>query len=166
MHDMLPIQDGVYGSPCTLRRLDLSELELPSAEYAEYLTNTFYFAFSPLYYFFDRNVFFDNLRKFYVNQRSGGASEPTLWLVKMLLVFAFGQSILNKEAGPRGPTGYAYYAKAVESLPNPHFLFQDPVQAVEILCLLALFSQAIDMRFAGIQYVRIIHMPCIGIWRD
>ncbi|KAK2628739.1 hypothetical protein QTJ16_001842 [Diplocarpon rosae] len=71
----------------------------------------------------------------------------------MLLVFAFGKSILAREVSQSGPTGAAYFARAVEALPDPHRLRQDPILSIEILSMLALFMQAMDMRRAAYDYV-------------
>src|SRR5450755_2942484 len=72
----------------------------------------------------------------------------------MLVVFAFGRSILAREAGPSGPVGSIYFARAVEGLPDCHRLCQEPILSIEILCVFALFMQAMDMRLAAYEYVR------------
>lgn len=77
----------------------------------------------------------------------------------MLLVFAFGTSILAREAGKSGPAGAAYFGRAVEALPDPHRLRQDPIVSIEILCMLALFMQAMDMRRAAYDHVCITFRP-------
>ncbi|KAG4440570.1 hypothetical protein IFR05_003937 [Cadophora sp. M221] len=122
---------------------------MPAEDYAEYLANTLHFTLSSLYYLFDKDAFLTTLHQFYQNQHS----TSSLWQIEMLLVFAFGSSILAREAGKSGPAGTAFLARAVEALPDPHRLRQDPIVSIEILCLLALFMQAIDMRRAAYDYI-------------
>ena len=95
-------------------------------------------------------MFLASLHKFYRDQHS----QSTLWQIKMLLVFAFGTSILAREAGKSGPAGAALFGSAVEALPDPHRLRQDPIVSIEVLCMLALFMQAMDMRRAAYDHVR------------
>lgn len=134
---------------------------MPAEDYAEYLTNTLHFTLSPLYYLFNKDAFLTTLHQFYQNQHS----TSSLWQIKMLLVFAFGTSILARGAGKSGPAGSAYLARAVEALPDPHRLRQDPILSIEVLCLLALFMQAMDMRRAAYDYV-CDEGPCsVRIWK-
>lgn len=149
LHDTIPIPDGIYGTPFKQSILNLSGIDLPPLDYAEYLTNTLHFTFGPMYYLFDREVFLASLHQFYEDQHS----QSNLWQIKMLLVFAFGTSILAREAGRSGPAGAIYLGRAVEALPDPHRLRQDPIVSIEVLCMLALFMQAMDMRRAAYDYV-------------
>ncbi|KAK0101163.1 hypothetical protein ONS95_012857 [Cadophora gregata] len=148
LHDAIPIPDGIYGVPFKQPALNLSGIELPAEEYAEYLTNTLHFTLGPMYYLFDKEPFLVSLHQFYRDQHS----QSTLWQIKMLLVFAFGTSILAREAGKAGPAGAAYFGLAVEALPDPHRLRQDPIESIEVLCMLALFMQAMDMRRAAYDH--------------
>ncbi|PVH75748.1 hypothetical protein DL98DRAFT_592883 [Cadophora sp. DSE1049] len=149
LHDVIPIPDGIYGTPFKQPILDLSSIDLPAEDYAEYLTNTLHFTLGPMYYLFDKEVFLGSLHQFYRDQHS----QPNLWQIKMLLVFAFGTSILAREAGKSGPAGAVYFGRAIEALPDPHRLRQDPIVSIEVLCMLALFTQAMDMRRAAYDYV-------------
>ncbi|KAH6715061.1 fungal-specific transcription factor domain-containing protein [Leptodontidium sp. MPI-SDFR-AT-0119] len=149
LHDAIPIPDGIYGIPFKQPVLDISSIDMPAEDYAEYLTNTLHFTLSPLYYLFNKDAFLTTLHQFYQNQHS----TSSLWQIKMLLVFAFGTSILARGAGKSGPAGSAYLARAVEALPDPHRLRQDPILSIEVLCLLALFMQAMDMRRAAYDYI-------------
>ncbi|PBP24834.1 hypothetical protein BUE80_DR004218 [Diplocarpon rosae] len=153
LHDVVPIPDGAYGTPFEQPLLDLSGIDLPPEDYAEYLTNTLLFTLGPLYYLFDKNVFLARLRSFYRDENAGRKHQAGLWHLKMLLVFAFGKSILAREVSQSGPTGAAYFARAVEALPDPHRMRQDPILSIEILSMLALFMQAMDMRRAAYDYV-------------
>jgi proline utilization trans-activator len=153
LHDEIPIRDGAYGIPWTQNVIDLSEIDLPTEEYAEYLTNTFSLTLHPLYHLFDKAAFLVRLRQFYATSTAGMEESTDLWHIQMLIVFAFGYSILAREAGPSGPTGADYIARVVEAMPDNHRLHQTPIISIEILCMMALFMQAMDMRLAAYQYV-------------
>lgn len=155
LHDADPILDGAYGVPWRQHPIDLSGLDLPNEDYAEYLTNTVSFTMDPLYYLYDKAVFFSKLRQFYIDRAAGKDRSRELWPIQMLVVFAFGKSILAREAGPSGPAGALYFARAVEALPDSHRLYSEPILSIEILCMFALLMQAMDMRFAAYEYVRI-----------
>ena len=159
LHDVVPIRDGAYGVPWKERVLDLSGLALPAQDYAEYLINTFSFTMDPLYYLFDKAAFLKRTQKFYEDRNMGREQTLNLWHIQMIVVFAFGKSILAREAGLSGPTGAVYFARAVEALPDNFRLCQEPILAIEILCLFALFMQAMDMRLAACNYVHRIFSP-------
>lgn len=154
LHDATPIRDGAYGIPWEGPLIDLTGLDLPTEDYAEYLTHTVSYTMGPLYYLFDKTIFLRKLHEFYGNRTPGQERSKDLWLIQMLIVLAFGKSILAREAGPSGPTGAAYFARAMEALPDSHRLYQDPIMGIEILCMLALMLQALDMRFAAHDSVR------------
>ncbi|KAJ5718839.1 uncharacterized protein N7483_009921 [Penicillium malachiteum] len=153
LHDMIPIKDGAYGSPWQRVHVDLSGVHLPSEDYAVYLTHTVSFALRPLYHLFDNGAFLSRLHQFYTDRNQNSVQPTGIWHIQMLVIFAFGVSILAREAGPLGPTGATYFAKAVEALPDCHQLSQEPVLAIEILSLFALFMQAMDMQLAAHQYI-------------
>lgn len=155
LHDAISIRDGAYGIPWRKQGVDLEGLDLPTEDYAEYLASTVSFTMSPLYHLYDKEAFLKNLRRFYSEKNAGQEISTDLWCIQMLVVFAFGKSILAREAGPSGLTGAAYFAKAVEALPDSHRLYQEPILSIEILCMFALLMQAMDMRFAAYDYVRI-----------
>ncbi|KAL2830427.1 fungal-specific transcription factor domain-containing protein [Aspergillus pseudoustus] len=162
IHDKTPIKDGAYGMPWKPMTVDLSGLNLPSEEYAEYLTQTAYFALRPLYHLFDKATFLRRLHLFYNDLKRSPSPETGLWLIQMLVIFALGTSILTRESGPRGPTGSKFFARAIEALPDCHQLSQDPVLSIEILGLIALFMQAMDMRFAAHQYIGLAVRICVA----
>ncbi|KAJ0422044.1 hypothetical protein BJY00DRAFT_311445 [Aspergillus carlsbadensis] len=162
LHDKIPIRDGAYGMPWKAVSVDLSGLNLPSEDYAEYLTQTVHFAFRPLYHLFDKAAFLRRLHEFYDNLK-GATPQPTgLWHIQMLVIFALGTSILSRESGPSGPTGSQYFARAIEALPDCHQLSQEPVLSIEILGQIALFMQAMDMRVAAHQYIGLAVRICVA----
>lgn len=153
LHDNIPIRDGAYGVPWQEPTLELSSVDLPTEEYAEYLTSTLFFAMDPLYYLLDKEKFLRSLHQFYHDLANDMPQTTELWHIQMLMVFAFGTSILAREASPNGPTGATYFSKAMEALPDNHRLRRQPILAVEVLCMLSLFLQAMDMRHAAYDYV-------------
>jgi hypothetical protein len=153
-HDETPIRDGAYGIPWMKNVVDLSGLDMPTEEYAEHLTNTLSLALHPLYHLFDKAAFLVKLRQFYAVSSAGRQESTNLWHILMLVVFAFEHSILAREVGPSGPLGAVYIARAVEAMPNNHRLHREPVISIELLCMLALFMQAMDMRLVAYQYAR------------
>lgn len=156
LHDKIPIRDGAYGVPWPEPTLDLSSIDLPTEDYAEYLTSTLFFAMDPLYYLLDKQKFLVILHQFYHDLANDVPHLTGLWHIQMLMVFAFGTSILAREASPNGPTGAAYFAKAMDALPDNHRLRCEPILAVEILCMISLFLQAMDMRHAAYDYVYVL----------
>jgi hypothetical protein len=153
LHDAIAIKDGAYGVPWKQKIIDLSGLEMFTKDYAEYLTNTVLFTFSPLYYLFDKQRFFSKIDQFYNDRDAGKPITTGLWHIQLLAVFALGKSILAREPGPDGPVGAVYFARAVEAFPDGHRLGQDCETSVELLVLFALFAQAMDMRVAAHNYV-------------
>lgn len=161
LHDATPIRDGAYGVPWRQRSLDLSGMEFPTEEYAEYLVSTVWLTLKPLYYVFDRNVLSSNIKRFYKDGPRKSQERTELWHIQIVLVLGLGHSILAKDMDDSGPAGSMFLARAMEALPDGHRLSEDPVLAVEILSLLALFLQAFDMRLAAQQYVRLTsHEHC------
>lgn len=153
LHDIVVIKDGAYGIPWRQNLVDLSGLEIPTEDYAEYLTNTVYFTFGRLYYLFDKKRFVSKLHQFYIDQDSGRIIVTNLWHVQMLAILALGKLILAREPGRSGPAGAVYFARAVEALPDAHRLSQDYAMSIELLLLFSLLAQAMDMRLAAHSYV-------------
>lgn len=153
LHDEIPIRDGAYGTPWKQRNLCLAGLELPTVEYAEYLVNTTWFATCSLYYLFDKKTVLSNVERFYAEGPHTAEKHTELWHIQLILIFAFGISILAKDVGSSGPRGTEYFARAMEVIPDGHRLAMNAVTSVEVLSLVALFMQSIDMRFGAQQYV-------------
>lgn len=133
--------------------LRLDDIDLPPLDFAEYLTSTVTFYAGSLYSLYDKSAFLDRLREFYAGGSSGEAPKPGLWHIQMLLVFALGRAILAREHFKSGPAGTTYFLRALEALPDIHRLYENPVLSIEILCLVALFMQAIDTGQEAYGYV-------------
>ncbi|KAE9382229.1 hypothetical protein N431DRAFT_476868 [Stipitochalara longipes BDJ] len=91
-------------------------------------------------------------------QRLNGASIKSLqtasgvWRVKLLLVIALGRFFLERGATSSGPPGIREFLQGTHDLPPTLILRQDPVIALETLCLLAIYSQAADMHEVAYLY--------------
>ncbi|KAL6352660.1 hypothetical protein LRP88_13129 [Fusarium phalaenopsidis] len=125
--------------------LDLASIPLPRLSYAEYLTNTVVTHFGSLYSLFEPEAFLWKLRAFYSERGKGQVQDATLWHIQMLLVLAFGKSILSREHCEKGPSGMAYFTHAIEAMPDIRRLYEHPLLSIEILCLAALFMHATDL---------------------
>lgn len=125
--------------------LDLASIPLPRLSYAEYLTNTVVAHFGSLYSLFEPEVFLQKLRAFYSERGKCQVPDATLWHLQMLLVLAFGKSILSREHCEKGPSGMVYFTHAIEATPDIRRLYEHPLLSIEILCLAALFMHATDL---------------------
>ena len=154
LHEKIPKGDGVfYDVTWNQKSVDLSSVQLPCLDLAEYYTNTVTFSFGSLYHCYDHEAFMDNLREFYADRETGCQKPASLWQIQMLLVFACGKSILAREATKTGQTGMNFFAPAIEALPDIRALQNEPILAIEVLCLVSLFLEASDIRSGSWGYV-------------
>lgn len=134
---------------------DPATVDLPSLDYALYLTNTVKFHLGQTYHLFDEERFMTGLYDFY---KRGLKPEPTadarLWYIQFLLIMAFGKALLVPGNPEQTPPGSGLVTRALELLPDVHGLYQDAVLSVEILCCLALYLQSVDHRNSAYNYVR------------
>ncbi|KAK2598269.1 hypothetical protein N8I77_011693 [Diaporthe amygdali] len=138
-------EDTSYTTPLPPIALDLASTPLPRLSYAEYLTNTVFIHAGSLYSLFDPAVFLERLREFYDERTRGVAPNARLWHVQMLLILGFGESILAREHSASGPSGMAYFTRAIEAMSDIRRLYEDPLLSIEILCLATLFMHATDL---------------------
>jgi hypothetical protein len=52
-----------------------------------------------------------------------------------------------------------YFVKALQLLPDHHFLYSSPMISTEILCCIALFYQSLDHRSPAHNYVKAPLLP-------
>lgn len=130
-------------------------VDIPSLDYALYLTNTVKFHLGQTFHIFDEDNFMGGLHDFY---RKGPKNEPTtdtrLWHIQFLLVMAFGKALLVPGEPGKSPPGSGLVSRALELFPDNQGLYQDPVLSMEILCCLALYLQSVDHRNSAFTYVR------------
>ncbi|KAF2850962.1 Zn(II)2Cys6 transcription factor [Plenodomus tracheiphilus IPT5] len=121
---------------------------IPSIDYAIFLINAVKFHCAQLVHLFDEGEFMANLHAFYSNSDSGAWKE-SMWYVHFLLIIAFGKTFVqHKHHAPR-PPGADFFVRALQLLPDTNRLCREPVTAVEILCCISLYLQALDSRNAA-----------------
>ncbi|KAL6705524.1 hypothetical protein ACN47E_006641 [Coniothyrium glycines] len=101
-----------------------------------------------LVHLFEEDEFMANLHTFYSHSESGVWTE-SMWYIHFLLILAFGKTFVqHKHRSPR-PPGADFFVQALKLLPDTNRLCREPVMAVEILCCVALYLQALDSRNAA-----------------
>ncbi|KAK2776493.1 C6 transcription factor [Colletotrichum kahawae] len=140
--------------PSSRKIIPRPAVDIPSLDYALYLTNTVKFHLGQTYHLFDEDSFMRGLYDFY---RKGHNTEPVaddrLWYIQFLLIMAFGKALLVPGTPDQSPPGSSLVTRALEYLPDAHGLYQDPVLSVEILCCLALYLQSADHRNTAYTYI-------------
>ncbi|KAL7622540.1 hypothetical protein AAE478_008047 [Parahypoxylon ruwenzoriense] len=125
---------------------------LPAMDYAFYLYNTAKFHLGELFCVVDEASFMAQFDSFHKNP-GDIARTRRLWFVEYLLLLAYGQAFLA--SGPRvnTPLGSQFATRAMALLPNPAQMNEEPMLAIEVLALVALYLQAVDIRVAAYQYI-------------
>ncbi|KAG9185312.1 hypothetical protein G6011_07856 [Alternaria panax] len=121
---------------------------IPSIDYAIFLINAVKFHCAQLVHLFDEEEFMVNLHAFYSNLERG-AWKDSLWYIHFLLLLAFGKTFIQAQGNTPRPPGADFFIQALQLLPDTNRLCREPVTAVEILCCIALYLQALDSRNAA-----------------
>lgn len=130
---------------------------LPSFDYAVYLLNTVKYHLGGIFHLFEEEDFMHCLHRFYTKDATE-ASLERLWYCQYLLVLAFGKSILNaKRLSPSLP-GSEFFTRGMAALPDVSALHEDPVLAIEVLCMVALYFFCLDMRQTAYSYVSALNI--------
>ncbi|KAJ0118924.1 hypothetical protein J7T55_013180 [Diaporthe amygdali] len=146
--------DGQLGSSLESVDKDTPPLALPSLDYSEYLINAVKFHCGQIFHLFDDDDFHRRLQQFYAEPNRRVAREKAgLWYIHFLLVLAFGKIFVMKKPLGKRPCGADFFLKAMQILPPPHMLCQDPVVATEMLCCVALYLQSVDHRNAAHLFI-------------
>jgi hypothetical protein len=104
---------------------------LHSKDYIIHLADVASFHLNSTHYFFDCSGFKEQVEKTFRT-----LSQATrLWQVKLLLIVALGKLFLEKGASESGPPGVTEFRQGVSALPSSIVLSQDPLTAIEVLCL-------------------------------
>ncbi len=141
---VIPLQDETQFDP--------SALSLPPKDYIIHLAQVADFHLNANLFLYNHTVFLEQLSRI-SPQSLQTASE--VWHVKLLLVIALGRLFLERGATRFGPPGIREFLQGVNALPSNIVLSQDPLMAIETLCLLAIYAQAADMHDIAYLYVRI-----------
>lgn len=127
--------------------------DMPTMDYAIYLTNTVKFHISQTYHIFDEARFMKGLSSLYNDGPELATTRDRLWYVQYLIIIGFGKALMIGRGQDAAPPGTDYVMRALEFLPDVNGLYQDPLLAVEICCGLALFLQSVDHRNSAYVYV-------------
>ncbi|GFF25162.1 LOW QUALITY PROTEIN: putative C6 transcription factor [Aspergillus udagawae] len=126
---------------------------LPPRDQAIYMLNTVHFHFGHPYQLFDEEDFARNLEEFY-NNASAKVQESRLWYVQFLVVLAFGEALLAPVRRASNTASWTkYFSRAMSLLPDTTALWQDPLLAIEVLALIALYLHSVDMRDSAYCYI-------------
>ncbi|CAH0024899.1 unnamed protein product [Clonostachys rhizophaga] len=126
---------------------------LPSLDYAIYLTNTVKFHISQTYHLFDEQSFLNGLFSLYNDGPRPLDGKTRLWYVQYFIIMAFGKALLVRGLSASNPPGGGYFMRAMEMFPDVDGLYQDIVLAIEVCCGLALYLQSIDHRNSAYTYL-------------
>jgi hypothetical protein len=70
-----------------------------------------------------------------------------------LLVLAIGKALLGRAGKEKHAAGSDLFVQAMKLLPDVTYLWTEPLQAVEVLCCVALYLECLDLRIAAYNYV-------------
>lgn len=121
---------------------------IPSQDYAILLINVVKFHCAQLVHLFDEDEFNANLDAFYANEDDGVWKE-SLWYIHFLLIIAFGKAFVQHKFQSSRPPGADFFIQALQLLPDTNRLCREPIMAIEILCCISLYMQALDFRNAA-----------------
>ncbi|KAM6509731.1 hypothetical protein FALCPG4_017379 [Fusarium falciforme] len=131
----------------------LSTLDnLPSFDYAIYLTNTVKFHITQTYHLFEESNFNRTLNVIY-SQDPPPIDSNRLEYIQYFVVMALGKALLGRAGSSAQPPGNEYFLQAIKIFPDITGLCQDPILSVEICCGLALYLQSIDHRNSAYLYL-------------
>ncbi|KAM0429994.1 hypothetical protein ACHAPT_006000 [Fusarium lateritium] len=126
---------------------------LPSFDYAIYLTNTVKFHITQTYHLFEESKFSQTLNLIYNQETQLLDGQNRLEYIQYFVVMAFGKALLGRAGSNTQPPGSEYFLQAIKMFPDITGLCQDPILSVEICCGLALYLQSIDHRNSAYLYL-------------
>lgn len=134
---------------------DVPDLKgLPSLEYSLYLFNTVKFRLSQMFHLYDEATFTMHVREFYQNATQK-VSECRIWFLQFLLILAFGKAFLSQSPSTKStePPGAMFFLRAMSLLPDYSHFWKDPLLAMEVLALAALYLYSVDRKESAYLYV-------------
>ncbi|ETS74126.1 hypothetical protein PFICI_13992 [Pestalotiopsis fici W106-1] len=126
--------------------------DLPSLDYSLYLVNTVKFHACQLLRLFDEDDFVKNLHEFHQLGLSKARSSR-LWFAQYLLLVALSKGFISTLRIPGTPPGSVYFQKAMSIMPDYVSLTREPLLAIEVLCMVAVYLMSVDMQNAAYGYI-------------
>ncbi|RSL48153.1 hypothetical protein CEP53_009653 [Fusarium sp. AF-6] len=143
-----PLDTASLKDDSSLTTLD----NLPSFDYANYLTDTVKFYITQTYHLFEESNFNRTLNVIY-SQEPPPIGSNRLEYIQYFFVMALGKALLGRAGSSAQPPGNEYFLQAIKMFPDITGLCQDPILSVEICCGLALYLQSIDHRNSAYLYL-------------
>lgn len=130
---------------------------LPSLDVSLYYVQSVKFRTNPLFYLFDEHEFTTSVHEFYKSPLLYARAKP-IWFIHYLVIMALGKALVSRSqptAASQNVTsaGSHLLTRALRLLPDITHLAEEPIDATEILCAIALYLQSIDHRCAAHIYV-------------
>ncbi|KAE8362684.1 Zn(II)2Cys6 transcription factor [Aspergillus caelatus] len=119
--------------------------ELPSLDYALFLTNAVKFHTGQIFHLFDESAFLDQLHHFYENPAEK-VHTTGVWFIHFSVIMALGKAFTGTKRRGRVPPGANLFMMAFMMLPDYCYLWRDPSTSAELFCSMALYLQSIDWR--------------------
>lgn len=148
LHSIRPVS---YGRPTCQRDCPGSDpVGTPSKDYIIHLAWVSHFHLKSNLCFFNRDAFVQWLER--------GLSEVSdvkgkLWHVTLHLTIALGKLFLEKGSLSSDPPGLRDFYVAIDHIPRLVDLIQESLQAMEMLCLLVFYAQAVSLNHIAYAYV-------------
>ena len=127
----------------------------PPHDYAMYLFSSVKFHLSHRLYLFDEAAFGERVVAFYEDPQST-IEHCQLWYCQFLIILALGKAFLEPTRRHAAPTGFDLFAQAISLLPPVPEMQNDPILAVEVLALVALYMYCVDLRASAYTYVSVV----------
>lgn len=160
MHAPLPPDNLLFDGACydlgwdeegyLSTQIHPDSVALPSADYARFLINAVQFHCGQLFHLFEEDKFMRCFTLYHDNV----LESPGLWYIHYLLILAFGKAFIVSTSKEQKPPGAEFFVLAMNLLPPAHFLNQDAIHMIEILCCAALYLQCLDFRGPAYRMVR------------
>ncbi|OAA35555.1 C6 transcription factor [Metarhizium rileyi] len=131
---------------------DIDISGLPSLSHALYLFTTVKFHLGQTYRLLDEEEFEGEIRDFYTNAMQN-VSQYRVWLIKFLLVLAFGTAFHTPRTTAQQPPGARFFSRAMALIPGPCHLWKESLLGIEILAMAGLYLFCIDDRESAHCYL-------------
>lgn len=129
---------------------------IPPLDYSLYLVNTVKFHLCHLFGLFDETDFITHLHEFY-HDASEKIAQSKFWYIQFLLVLAFGKAFLSRPQSNKTerPPGATLFTRAMALLPGHSHFWTDPLLAIEVLAMAALYLYSVDKKESAYLYVSV-----------